>query len=314
MLSCLLLMAADQPRQRRTSAKSEAQPTNGKSALEKATLEAYVRHLFVWGPQVNVLIGEPKISSRLPGFFEVSVQASAGAASQQELFYISRDGKKILKAIVFDIDKNPFHEEQAKLNTQFQPSFGTPGAPVVLVLFSDFQCGYCKEEAQMLRTNIPTAFPKQVRVYFKDFPLESIHPWAKMASVAGRCIFRQHPASFWEYHDWIYEHQTEITTENLKDKILEFARSRERQIDALQLQGCLETRATEPEVERNMADGKALQVNSTPTLFVNGRKLVGNIGWSNLRQIIEFEIDYQKAANNAGERCCEVTIPSPVNH
>lgn len=295
------------------SAKPAARQPAGKSALHKPALEAYVRHLFVWGPQVTVSISDPRPSSRLPGFFEVSVRAAAGAASQEELFYISRDGKKILKAMVFDIDKNPFYEELAKLDTQFQPSFGAAGAPVVLVLFSDFQCGYCKEEAEMLRKNIPATFPKQVRVYFKDFPLESIHPWAKLASIAGRCVFRQHPASFWDYHDWIYQRQSEITPDNLKDKVLEFARTRERHIDVLQLRRCLEGRETEAEVDRNLADGKALQVNSTPTLFVNGRKLVGNIGWGNLRQIIEFEIGYQKTANNAGERCCEVTIPSPVN-
>lgn len=312
VVASLLALAAAQT-QRVPAAKGPAHQVAGKSALHKPTLEAYVRHLFVWGPQVNVSISDPQPSARLPGFFEVNVHATAGAASQEELFYISRDGKKILKAVVFDVDKNPFYEDLAKLNTQFQPSFGAPGAPVVLVLFSDFQCGYCKEEAETLRKNIPATFPKQVRVYFKDFPLESIHPWAKPAAIAGRCIFRQRPASFWEYHDWIYQHQSEITPENLKTKVMEFARAREKQIDVLQLQRCLDGRETEAEVDRNIADGKALQVNSTPTLFVNGRKLVGNIGWTNLRQIIEYEIGYQQTANNAGERCCEVVISSPVN-
>ena len=62
-------------------------------------------------------------------------------------------------------------------------------------------------------------FPTQVRVYFKDFPLEPIHPWAKPAAIAGRCVFRQKPAAFWDFHDWIFEHQGEITVENLKDKV-----------------------------------------------------------------------------------------------
>jgi len=159
---------------------------------------------------------------------------------------------------------------------------------------------------------VPAAFPKEVRVYFKDFPLDGIHPWARTASIAGRCIFRQNPAGFWDFHDWIYAHQGEITPENLKAKVMQFARGREHQIDALQLQGCLEARTTEAEVDRNVADGKALQVNSTPTLFVNGRRLVGNLGWSHLRQIIEYEIGYQRAAGNAGPHCCTVEIPSPV--
>ena len=57
---------------------------------------------------------------------------------------------------------------------------------MVLVLFSDFQCNFCGKEAQMLRENLLKTYPEQVRLYFKDFPLEKIHPWAKTASIAGR--------------------------------------------------------------------------------------------------------------------------------
>ncbi|MGB9605478.1 MAG: thioredoxin domain-containing protein, partial [Bryobacteraceae bacterium] len=243
---------------------------------------------------------------------EVQVRASAGQASQEELFYVSKDGSKILKALVFDVSQHPFQEEMNKLSTQFDPAFGPPEARVTLVLFSDFACGYCREEAQTLRKNIPAAFPSEVRVFFKDFPLESIHPWARMASIAGRCIFRQRPASFWEFHDWIYEHQPEITPENLRTKVMEFVRSREKQLDALQFRRCLDTRASETDVDRTVAEGKALQINSTPTLFVNGRKLVGQLPWNQLRQIIEYEIGYMKTASQGAESCCEVKVPSPV--
>ncbi|MEO8131035.1 MAG: DsbA family protein [Bryobacteraceae bacterium] len=292
---------------------SSPKPSAGetKSALNKASFEEYVRHLFVWGPQIQVKVGDPK-PSEIPGFQQLSVLASAGAASQEEIFYVSKDGQKIVRGVIFDVNKSPFEADLKKLKTEFQPSFGTPGAPVVLVLFSDFQCGYCKEEAKMIRQNIPATYPKEVRVYFKDFPLEQIHPWAKTAAVAGRCVFRQKPAVFWDYHDWMFEHQGDITAENLKDKVLEFAKG--KGLDEQQLGTCLDTRATEAEVDKNIAEGKALQINSTPTLFVNGRKLVGQGGWPQLRQIIDFEIDYQKANGDASaEKCCEVKLPSPLN-
>ena len=82
---------------------------------------------------------------------------------------------------------------------------------MVLVVFSDFECPNCKEEAKTLRERLPAAYPKDVRLYFKDFPLEQIHPWAKAAAMAGQCVFRENPAGFWQFHDWIYEHQAEIT-------------------------------------------------------------------------------------------------------
>jgi protein-disulfide isomerase len=298
LLACLLLPIA-QP----------AAPDK-KSALDKPTLEAYVRHLFVWGPQIKVEISDAK-PGPLPGMMEVTVRASAGAASQDVLFYVSKDGQKILQGSVYDIKDNPFKADLDKLKTDLQPNFGTAGAPVVLVLFSDFQCPYCKEEAKMLRGNLLSAYPKQVRLYFKDLPLEQIHPWAKPAAIAGRCVYKQNPTAFWDYHDWIYEHQGDITKENLREKVLEFAKGKE--IDALQLGRCIDTRATEVEVDKSIGEARELRVNSTPTLFVNGRKLPAAVAWPDLRQIIDKEIEYQKTAKNAGEDCgCEVKLPSPT--
>jgi len=288
-----------------------AQPAaDKKSALDKPTLEAYVRHLFVWGPQIKVDISNPK-PSPLPGLMEVIVHASAGNAAQDEVFYISKDGQTLVRGSIFDVKDNPFKADLDKLKTDLQPSFGTPGAPVVLVLFSDFQCPFCKEEAKMLRGNILSAYPKQVRVYFKDLPLDQIHPWAKPAAMAGRCVFKQNPAAFWDYHDWVYEHQAEITKDNFHDKALEFAKGKE--IDALQFGRCMDTKATEAEVDKSVAEARELKVMSTPTLFVNGRRLPAQVAWPDLRQIIDQEIEYQKTAKNAGEDCgCEVKLPSPT--
>jgi protein-disulfide isomerase len=282
-----------------------------KSAFDKTTLEAYVRHLFVWGAQIKVEIGEPK-TSPLAGFESVEVHASSGGASADETLYISKDGQKIVRGSYFEIDKNPFKRELDKLRTDQAPNFGTPGAPVVIVLFSDFQCPYCKDEAKSLRSNLVSTYPKEVRLYFKDLPLSQIHPWALPAAIAGRCIFKQNPAAFWDYHDWIYEAQADMTADNLKSKILEFVKG--RQIDPLQLERCMDAKETLPEIEKSIAEAKELGVNATPTLFVNGRQLVGQAGtWANLHQVIDYEIEYQKTAKNAGEDCgCEVKLPSPT--
>ncbi len=240
----------------------------------------------------------------------MTVQASAGAASVDQVFYVSPDGKKIIQGAVYDIADNPFRNELSKMNTASSPSLGTPGAPVVLVLFTDFQCPYCREEANMLRKNLLSTFPKEVRLYLKEFPLEQIHPWAKPAAIAGRCVFQQNPAAFWLYHDWVFEQQAQITPENLRAKVMDFAQGKE--IDTLQLGRCIDTKATEAEVDSSIADAKALQVNATPTLFVNGRRLV-SAAWPQLEKIIRSEIEYQKTAKNAGDQaCCEVTLSPPL--
>jgi protein-disulfide isomerase len=292
------------------SAGQADKPTAEKPALDKSALEAYVRHLFVWGPQIQMKIGDPKPSAVLPGFREVPVLASAGAASQELTFYLSPDGSKIVQGTVYDLKKSPFAADLAKLRTDLQPSFGPAAAPVVIAMFSDFQCSFCREEAQTVRQNIPKEYPEQVRLYFKDYPLESIHPWAKAASIAGHCIFREKPAAFWDYHDWVFEHQGEITAENLKDKVLGFAKT--KAIEPIQLNACIDSKATEGEIDRSIAEGRSLGVNSTPTMFVNGRRVVGQVPWQQLKGIIDHEIEYQKKHGGA-EKCCEVTLPSPLN-
>ena len=289
---------------------SSGQNPPRKSALDKKTLEAYVRHLFVMDQRIAVTVSEPK-PSEVPGFMDVTVHASMGAQAQDFQFMISRDGSKILQGTVFDVNQNPFKKELDKLKTEFEPSMGTPGADVVLVEFSDFECPYCKEEAVMLRSNLPTAYKQGVRLYFKTFPIESLHPWAKPAAIAGKCVFRQQAPAFWEYHDWIFAHQAEITADNLKSKVLDWAKG-QKDIDALQLTQCIDTKATEAEVEKDLAEGRELQVDRTPTLFINGRRINQTIDWPNLRSIIDFELDYQKTAKNAGENCgCDLQLKLP---
>lgn len=281
-----------------------------KSALDKAVMEAYVRHLFILKPEIKIQVADPK-PSQLDGFVEVVVHASLGEASQDFPFLVNKDGSKIVQALVLDTNSNPFKPDLDKLKTEFQPSLGTPGAPVVLVAFSDFECPVCKTEATMLRQNLISAYPTQVRLYAKDFPLDSIHPWARPAAIASRCVFRQNSSSYWSYYDWIFAHQADITATNLKDKVMEWAKG-EKDVDVLQLGQCMDTKATEAEVNKNVDEGRALQINATPTLFVNGRRIPQAIDWTNLRNIIDFEIEYQKTAKNAGEDCgCEVKLDVP---
>ena len=288
-----------------------AQNTVKKSAFDKAWLETYVRHLWVLDPQFNVAISDPKPAADLPGFKEVTVRVSQGPASQQVVLLVSGDGSKIIEGNLYSAGSSPYKANLDKLKTQFQPSLGTPGAPVVLVEFSDFQCPHCKEEAKTIRQNLIQIYPKQVRLYFKDFPLASIHPWAKAAAMAGRCVFHNNASSFWDYHDWIFAQQDAITPENLRDKVMEWAKG-QKDIDSLQLGRCIDDKATEKEVETNAEEAVALQVDGTPTLFINGRRVAAGSDWNTLKRVIDNEIKYQETAKDAGEDCgCEIKLDAP---
>ena len=156
---------------------------SGKGALDKATFEKYLRHLELFRGDVTFKIDDPQPSKYLPGFSEVLVHLIFNNVEKDELFYISSDGQTIIRGDVFSLGKSPFQSNLDKLTLTDQPSFGPANAPVTIVEFGDFQCPDCKAEAPVLRKELPEGFDGKVRVIFKNYPLESVHPWAHAAAV-----------------------------------------------------------------------------------------------------------------------------------
>src|ERR1700728_1949166 len=115
------LVAHRGPRTNKTSVAAD------KRKIDKVKLEAYIRHLFVWPPPIEIAIGDPQ-PGPLPGFYQVEIRGSQGEASQAETFYVSKDGQKIIRGSVFDLAQNPFKSDLDKIKTEYQPSIGTPGA------------------------------------------------------------------------------------------------------------------------------------------------------------------------------------------
>jgi protein-disulfide isomerase len=282
------------------------------SALDKTTLENYVRHLETWDTTISMEISDPK-PSPIEGFYEVTIHASKNNASQDLSLYVSKDGRQILQGTLYTTVDNPFKPDLDKLKgaTDHAANYGTQGAPVVIVEFSDFQCPFCKEEAKTLRSNIPSTYPKEVHLYHLDMPLELAHPWARAGAIAGRCVYKQSNTAFWNYYDWIYDHQSDITTDNLKAKVLEWAKDKDS-VDSLQFTRCLDNKETDAEVTSSADLAKSLQISQTPMFFINGRRMAGAIDWPTMKHVIDDEIQYQKTAKNAGEDCgCSMTLPTP---
>ena len=285
-------------------------PAETPAPIDKKALETYLRHLYVMDKRFTVEISDP-VPSDLPGFRQVSVTVSMNNNRQEINLMVSQDGTRIVQGTVYDTTENPFKKDLDKIKTEGAPNIGTQGGSVVIVEFSDFECPFCQREAKTLHDKLLETYPTQVHLYFKQFPLTSIHPWSKAAAIASRCVYRQNNEEFWKYHDWIFQSQAEINPDNFKQKVLEWA-SGEKTIDALQLTSCMDSRATEGEVDKDIADGRALGVDSTPTLFINGRRLNTAAEWPTLQTIIDYEIDYQRTAKNAGEDCgCSIRLDLP---
>ena len=266
----------------------------GQSPIQK-TVEAYLRNLYAFGSETGVRVAQPK-DIGVEGLLEVDVEVKIGENQQTGKVYVTKDGKYMFRGELSDLSKDPTAEARAQLQTKDSPSLGPANASVTLVEFSDFECPICRSLHDALRGLLPN-YP-QVRVVFKDYPLEQIHPWARTAALAGRCAYQQDPKAFWKMYDLIYDSQDIISAENAWSKMTDFASQSDLNADSFK--ACMASPEAGAAVDASRANGVLLEVSSTPTIFVNGRRLVGadpNL----LEQFIKYELDQHKAQKVASK-------------
>jgi len=140
---------------------------------------------------------------------------------------------------------------------------------VELVVFEDFECPFCAKHAPNLKI-FQNRFPKSVRLVFKHFPLNSIHPNAQLASEAALAAHAQ--GKFWEMHDKMYANQKALA----KDDLLRYAQ--ELNLNMKKFRTALETRQYKGAVETDARHGNAVGIRSTPTVLLNGRQYQGPRG------------------------------------
>jgi protein-disulfide isomerase len=280
-------IAQDSAKKSPPLAATETPVSADQAELAKST-EAFVRQLFGWGPNIKVSLG-PFGPSPAADFYTVPIEISLNGQKETGEVYVSKDGKALLRGEVFDMSADPFAANRAKIHLDGSPTKGPADARVIVVEFADFECPHCRELWEAL-TAIEEKYP-QVRVVYKDFPLTQIHPWANSAALGGRCAFQQSPTAFWKVHDAIFENQELISPENVWDKLVQFAIAAGLNVDAFK--GCLAAPDTQREVAASHAEGVSLGVTSTPTVYINGRPLVGGDP-TTLSQYIDFELGAQK--------------------
>ena len=252
------------------SATQPAELTPAAATMLQQRAQDYLRNLYAWGPDFQVKAGPVK-QSEVADLYEITIEVSIQGESESAVVHVTKDGRYMVRGEISDMNVDPFAAVRQNLILEGSPSKGPADAPVVIVEFADFQCPSCRQLHLILRQLLP-GYP-QTRLVFKDFPLEQIHPWAMTAAITGRCAFQQSPEAFWKLHDLIYDNQDRITPENAYDKLLELAT--DAGANPVRLRVCIADPQTTQLVRDSIAEGRNLKVNSTPTIFVNGRIVIG---------------------------------------
>ncbi len=254
--------------------------------VDKVALEQFIRYTEGYTPMVKITIDDP-VSTPFKGFERLPVHLGLGQQTLVKQYYVAENGQ-IVNGTLWNTSESPFAENLQRLPHD-GPSFGPDDPKVTMVVFSDFQCPYCRKFAHTMRDVIARKYPNDVRVEFEDYPIESIHKWAEQASEAGRCIGDGKAPAFWAFHDWIFEHQGEITADNLQEKAGDFAKTQE--LDETKVRACIASHSMAPKVKAALKAGQELEVQQTPTCFINGRLVSGALEPDNLDAIIQLELN-----------------------
>ena len=259
--------------------------------IDKTKLEAFIRYTEGYTSLVKIAVDDPT-SSAFPSFSRVAVHLSMGKEQRiEKVYFVSSDGKQFVNGTLWNLSESPYTDTLLHLPLG-GPAFGPTSAPVTMVVFSDFECPYCREFARTMRNELPKKYPNDIRVIFKDFPIESIHKWAFSAAEASHCVGDDNPGAFWAFHDWIFDHQGEVNGANLRDKTTAFAAT--QGLDTSQVGVCMDNHAKADEVRASMKAGEGLGIQQTPTFFLNGRLVGGALPWKNLDPVIQLELNRPK--------------------
>lgn len=158
---------------------------------------------------------------------------------------------------------------------------GDTAAPVTIVEFSDFQCPYCRREEAVLKA-VLQKYQGKVRLAYRDFPLEEIHPQAEGAAEAARCAGEQ--GKFWEYHDSLFTDPPKLTNDGL------IAQAESLGLNRQQFATCLSSGKFKPEVAADKSAGARAGVTGTPGFFINGIFLEGAEPAEAFEKVIDTEL------------------------
>jgi len=136
-----------------------------------------------------------------------------------------------------------------------------------------------------LETEIIPKYGDKLRVVFKEFPLVAIHDWALTAAIAAQCTYQIDPSKYADFRSAVYKNQASINAEHARDLLLHAAA--EAGVDNMKLAACIDSQASLSRVNANIEEADALGVAQTPTIFINGRTLLGASPTADVEKLID---------------------------
>ena len=246
------------------------QSNNGKITIKKSTFNGLVIGLIIVG-----------IAAFLAGSY---------ISSQDSEQISQKDLDDAMAKLELKILQNKLSTQQPKLPVKISadndPIIGNPDAPITIIEFSDFQCPFCARFHVQTLPSIMNEYIEQgkVKLVFRDFPIQNIHPNALPASVAAECANDQ--GKFKEMHDVLFDNQSQWSKQETSSVLSTFVQyASNMQLDEEEFASCLTSEKHIDEIRKDLEDGRDYGISGTPGFFVGNDQ----IGYMELKGAQPFE-------------------------
>jgi protein-disulfide isomerase len=249
------------------------------------TVNGFMQQTFGYDSAVTWKIAAIKPAAA-EGLAEVVVVVGNPQGQQMTTFYVTPDGKHALVGDLIPFGAKPFTPAREALEKGMNgPSRGPANAPVTLVEFSDLQCPHCKDAQPIIEKLL--ADEPNARFVFQQYPLPQ-HNWAAKGAAYADCIGRTNKDAVWKFIQGAFDEQTNITESNADEKLNGIADKSGAK--SAEVAACAAKPETKKRIDDSMALGTSVGVNSTPTLYVNGRRIANMNGlpYEVLKGLVEY--------------------------
>ncbi|MGH9161120.1 MAG: thioredoxin domain-containing protein [Vicinamibacteraceae bacterium] len=220
----------------------------------------------------NQARGDPE---RLKGFIRDQLQERQ--RDERRRAYVST----LEKTTRVDRRLTPPAPRRASLEVDDAPIRGDVSAPVTVIEFTDFHCPFCRRVQPTLMEML-AKYKGKVRLVFRHFPIDQLHPTARKASEAAWCAQQQD--KFWEYHDGLFEAGNDASPAALEKVASKIG------LNEARFEACTAGAEARAAVDTDLEEAQRLGLTGTPTFFINGRPLVGGLPLDAFAEIIDEEL------------------------
>ena len=187
------------------------------------------------------------------------------------------------------VNLKPPPVQRVEVSIQGAPFKGGEKAPVTIVEFSDFHCPFCRRVIPTL-AQLESQYGEKIRLVFRDFPIENLHPGASKAHEAARCANEQ--GKFWAYHDKLFDAPPQSSPEIFKELAKEIG------LNANGFETCMNSGKYQAAIKEDIAEGNRVGVSGTPAFFINGRQISGAQPLEAFTRVIDDELTRVVAAQS----------------